>query len=137
MRMTSRTFRASDTAGSRALLSMAVLALALTSNGCSTACTLIGCSDGVSVELAGALPASYTVTLRIAGEADRTVECTPDRQCGGRMFFEGVTPGQAEIEVQGTGVSVRRQVAPSYRTAQPNGRGCPPVCRQATVRVQL
>jgi hypothetical protein len=101
------------------------------------ACTLIGCSDGLTVELAGSLPADYTVTARVDGAVVQRVECGAARDCRGEVFLEGVTAANVELEVTSGAVSERREVAPSYATVQPNGPGCPPICRQARVRIEL
>jgi hypothetical protein len=119
---------------------LVVLGAAL--GGCASggagACTRIGCYSGAFFHLDGALPESYAVALYIAGEAPRVVECAPAEECGGRVFFEGVTARNVEIEITGEGgLRIRQDVTLSYTTTQPNGPDCPPICRQATARVQL
>ncbi|MEX1181829.1 MAG: hypothetical protein WEF86_01240 [Gemmatimonadota bacterium] len=114
--------------------------LAACTTACTTpvarSCTLIGCVDGLNVELMGALPSSYTVTVR-AGSVERTIECTPQNDCRGRIFVEGVTAARVEVAVVGAGVDVRREMTPSYGTSYPNGPDCPPACTQGNVTVQL
>jgi hypothetical protein len=101
------------------------------------ACTLIGCEDGWSVELAGTLPATYTVAARVDGAIVASVDCGPAQPCGSTVFLRGVTAPGAQLEITGPGVDLRWQVTPRYETLQPNGPGCPPICRQARVRVEV
>jgi hypothetical protein len=122
------------------LLLFSVLVLA----GCAAApvtdgaCTRIGCASGVAIEINGALPDSYTVTLFAPGEAPRVIHCAPAQECMGRVFFEDVAASDVEIEIAGdAGWRERRTVSLSYTTSQPNGPGCPPICRQASARVDL
>lgn len=123
-----------------ATLVLAGAAVVLT--GCSpqrvAGCTRIGCSSGASLQLDGELPDSYMVTLYAPGEGPRVVECAPAQQCGGRVFFEGVTARDVEVEIAGeAGMRQRYHVSLSYTTVQPNGPDCPPTCSQAFARVQL
>lgn len=101
------------------------------------ACTLIGCDDGWSVEIVGDLPPTYTVRARVDGDVVASVNCSPAASCPDRIFLSGVTAAQAELEIVGDGVDLRWQVTPNYETVQPNGPGCPPICQQARVRVEL
>jgi hypothetical protein len=104
------------------------------------ACTRIGCEDGWSVELAdaaAALPATYTIRVIVDGAVVAATQCTPERQCGERVFMAGVTAEQAELEIIGGPVPLRWTVTPEYNTLQPNGPGCPPTCRQARVQVRM
>lgn len=102
-----------------------------------TACTLIGCDDGWSVQIVGALPATYTVRVSVEGDVVASVDCSPANPCPDRVFLPGVTAAQAELEIVGDGVNLRWRVTPTYTVVQPNGPSCPPICNQARVRVEL
>lgn len=99
------------------------------------ACTLIGCVNGLTLELRGNLPDTYTVTAR-AGTVVRTRECSTAQPCG-QIVFEDFNPNTVTIEVTSAAGTVRREVTPEYRESRPNGPNCPPVCRQATVAVDV
>jgi len=119
----------------------AVLAMALVAASCSsrseaqTVCTLIACSDGITVEVQGNVPDSYTVTAR-AGTETRSRECSRAQPCDATMF-ENFTPENVIIEVTSAAGTVRREVRPEYRKVRPNGPDCPPECRQARIVVTL
>jgi len=98
-------------------------------------CTLIACSDGITVELQGNVPQTYTVTARGDGET-RSRECSPSQPCN-PLMFENFTPERVVIEVTSAAGSVRREVTPEYRRVRPNGPNCPPECRQARIVVSL
>jgi hypothetical protein len=120
------------------VLSSAVFAIASCAPGASTECTMIGCDDGWNVELiGGTLPATYTVQVRVDGQIVAAVECSPTNPCARTMFLPGVTAEQAELEISGADLNLQWEVTPTYQTVQPNGANCPPICRQASVQVQL
>jgi hypothetical protein len=122
----------------RSIVIVALLAGCAVPPAMEGACTRIGCASGAAIEINGALPDSYTVTLFAPGEAPRVVHCAPAQECMGRVFFEGVTASDVEIEIAGdVGWRERRTVSLTYATSQPNGPGCPPICRQATARIDL
>jgi hypothetical protein len=98
-------------------------------------CTLIACSDGITVELQGDVPSSYTVTAR-AGTQTRTRECSAAQPCA-PILFENFTPETVTIEVTTAAGTVRREITPEYRTVRPNGPDCPPECRQARIVITL
>lgn len=97
-------------------------------------CTQIGCNSGLIVELPD-VPSPYTVSVRVPGQdrPARVAECGPDRPCTGSEFFADYTPDVVEIQVTAAGDSRTEVFRPEYESVRPNGPGCPPVCRQATV----
>jgi hypothetical protein len=120
-----------------AKLSIVVLSLGLA--GCSgdvynSACTLIGCEDGLAIDVQGAVPASYTVTLEAPDGAPRVFECGPTRFCQ-PLFVAEFMPETVEVRVQAEGVDFTAEFTPTYSVSRPNGPDCPPECRQATIRV--
>ena len=98
------------------------------------ACTLIGCTDGLTVELTGTPAGAYRVELEVPGEAQRrVVRCDSPGACG-PVFFE-VTPAVATVHVVTAAGTRSQEVRPAYQVNQPNGPDCPPRCRQARVTV--
>jgi hypothetical protein len=99
------------------------------------ACTLIGCSNGLSVEVTGTAGARATVEVRASGQTTQTFECVAGQPCRG--FLENYMPDQATVTIRLADRTVERSVTPQYRLNRPNGANCPPECRQATVQVAV
>ena len=130
----------------RAIIALAVLATA----GCGgdesgaepaptpRACTEIGCSDGVYVELSR-VPRDARVTLCVNGRCRRARAAGPGRwQVDAPL---GPAPGDAvsvAVTVRRGGRTIARAAERlAVRTVQPNGPGCPPVCRMVTARFDV
>ena len=120
----------------RSFMPLLLLALA----GCEAitggGCTLIGCINGLGVKLDDPPAGAFRIEVRSpgGGAATYSVNCASAVQCGGgRAYFADYMPPQVEITVVSDAGSVKRQVEPRYVESRPNGDGCGPVCRQATV----
>lgn len=98
-------------------------------------CTLIGCNDGLSVQVTSAVTQSITVTVRANNQVIRTFRCEPGNPC--TSFIEDQMPTSVSVTVEAPGGTVNRVYTPEYRTARPNGPNCPPTCRQATITVAV
>jgi len=101
-------------------------------------CTLIGCSDALSVEITDAGSERYRVVLLVQGEevAAREVDCGGPAGC--RAYFEEA-PAEATIRIEAEdGSVVEHLVRPNYEPQYPNGRRCDrePVCHQASVALR-
>jgi hypothetical protein len=115
------------------------------------ACTLIGCSDSLTLEFSHPLPQSYTIQLSTTGGESVQVSCPSGSVSGqastggnitarcqaGSLALEGFTPQQVTILVTWQSGSYKQDANPSYQTVQPNGPNCPPTCRQATMPLSL
>ena len=97
------------------------------------ACTEIGCSDGLAVELERV--GAATIELVEDGVTRHSFECSAGAAC--RTFVPGYTPARVEIVMRQGDTSRRHTVQPGYTINRPNGPDCPPVCRQATVTVDV
>lgn len=121
-----------------------VLVVAAVAAACSNSssqppqvCTQIGCESGLQVELSGAPAGPFRVEAQAAGDgAPRVFECPAGGRCES-AFFADFTPEEATIRVIAGGRTTARTVRPTYERVQPNGPGCPPVCRQGRVRVEV
>ena len=125
------------------------------------ACTEIGCTDGLTVELraaSGAFEAGiYSITLggdactvTVGGPDDCAADrCVVDSTCNGitlvgydeadtLTLLAPVTEGEVAltVDLEGT-VLLDESFEPLYETIEPNGPGCPPVCRIATETFDL
>jgi hypothetical protein len=117
-------------------------AVALLSTACSTpspapaqrACTMIGCEDGLAVEIDGTPQGAYRVEARAPGESPRVRECASPAACG-QIFFAGFLPEEVTVVVTAGDATSSRTVRPQVETVRPNGPDCPPTCRQARVTV--
>ena len=107
--------------------------------GCqsSTACTLIGCESGLTVEVQNAPPGPITVQASVIGASGAvyTATCPGTTGCTNAVFFPAFTPEQARLTITTTAGTRQQDVTPSYTTSQPNGPRCGPTCRNATVRI--
>lgn len=102
------------------------------------ACTLIGCSSGLSVALQGQLTGAYRVEVEVPGVATAyQFECPDARRCADAVLFDGLMPSVATVTVTTERGTVRQQVQPKYETSRPNGEGCKASCRHATVQVPI
>ena len=101
-------------------------------------CTLIGCTDGLTVALATRPAGAFRIELRVPGvPAPYVYDCPDPSRCASSALFEELTPESATVTVTTARGSVVREVRPTYTTSRPNGDDCPPVCRQGTVTVPL
>jgi len=102
------------------------------------ACTEIGCSDGVYVQLSD-VPRDAEVTLCVDGR------CRPARAGAPGLGQVDAPLGRAAGETVRVAITVRRggrTIARAserleVRTERPNGPGCPPMCRMATARFDM
>lgn len=101
------------------------------------ACTEIGCSDGLNVELSGALPPTFVVAVLGEDQVLGRVDCPSSAACGRHLFFEGVAAQRVRVVVTVAGRSRSFERTPEWRSTRPNGPGCEPVCRQATITVPI
>jgi hypothetical protein len=110
--------------------------LAACSNGAGLkTCTLIGCNDGLNVTVTSALQQDYSVTVKSGTETLRTFTCQAGQPCF--TFIDNQTPASVTVQIATNAGTVSRSYTPQYTTSRPNGPGCDPECRQATVTVNL
>lgn len=127
---------------SRSLLAVAV-GLGVFS-GCSIfepqACQLVGCINGLTVQLASLPTEPYTVELRVPGaqEPFYTYECDGGSSCETAIHSPLQTLSHMSIRVTTvTGSLVTEVPKIDYAVTWPNGRDCPPPCRHATVIAEV
>jgi hypothetical protein len=94
-------------------------------------CTMIGCENGLAVEVNSSLQQSFTVNVRTGSQVIHTFRCDPSQPC--RAFVSNQTPAQVTVTLETTQGPVSRTFQPEYRMNRPNGPDCPPECRQATI----
>lgn len=100
------------------------------------ACTEIGCSDGIVVEVNGA---TSDLTIEATGEDGEQQTLTCQVSSGDFCFaqFAGFTPAQVTIRVAGDSQAIAVTLEPAYEVSQPNGPNCEPTCLTARVSIQL
>lgn len=101
-------------------------------------CPLIGCQNGLEVELSTQPTTPFRVeAVAPGGISTYQFECTDPSQCGTRVFFPEFTPGVVEIRVITEDRTTTMTYEPRYEERQPNGPDCPPECNVAKVRVEM
>ena len=123
----------------RRILQAMCLGLFAFAAGCDfvRSCTLIGCMNGLIVQLS-TQPTSPPYRVEITGSgfgAVHVYECTHPTNCSSMAIFEDYFPDVATVKVITTAGTTTTHVTPVYKESQPNGRGCGPTCRQASVTV--
>ena len=99
------------------------------------ACTLIGCNDGLNVIVVSSLQQDHSVTVKSGTQTLRTFTCQAGQQC--LSFIERQTPTNITVQVATNSGTISRDYKPQYAVSRPNGPGCDPECRQATVTVNV
>lgn len=101
----------------------------------------MGCVDGLGVELEGMVPEAYRIEAVAADGQTLAGDCPNGEamvNCGRQqVFFEAFAPEEVTITVTWDGGSASETYRPDYQTVLPNGPGCPPECKQATVELPL
>lgn len=103
------------------------------------ACTLIGCTDGISVRVAELPQSVYTVELLLPDGEVLSMECLRSAAgvCASEVFFDGITPPELAVRLTTASGTRTETFRPTYVSHQPNGPGCSPICRQATITMAL
>ena len=127
------------------------------------ACTEIGCSDGLTIELnarEGAFtPGTYTVaavsdvdeacsfTIGGADDCAEGAGCVTESSCEAGFVLETGddqvvfllgSPDSLTLTVDRDGeILLEETFAPEYVETQPNGKNCPPTCRNASAAFEL
>lgn len=118
------------------------------------ACTLVGCSDTLSVSLQGQLLRDFTVEVvseEVGVRQVRRVHCidgvkqdesgasrVDDSDCfPSAVVFTDLAPAQATVTVEWEGGRVSDTVQPKYQVERPNGPNCPGECRVGGVVLTL
>ena len=127
---------------------LSILLAVLLTAGCDTlglgekGCTLIGCTDGITVHLASVPSGPYKVEILTGGTGTGGVsyayECAGGSGCRQDIFFPELVLDRIIVRVTTPLGSQLTEIAnPVYAESRPNGPDCPPLCRQATVTAQL
>ena len=120
------------------IVSMAVAAsLSACDGSTDLACTEIGCLDGLSVVVRGTPGVEIEIEASEPSGDVRNATCVVLQDGSCRIGFDGFVPEEVTVAVSGGGQHASVTVEPVYETLQPNGPDCPPICRQATVEVDL
>jgi hypothetical protein len=123
--------------------SLAILAVAAVTSagtGCDNpfgGCTLVGCFSGITVTFDAAPPPGTVVELESPLSVPWRVECGVDWDCQFDIPFYEFTPSSLTVRVVTPTGEVTESLNPEYRNRQPNGGGCGPTCRVATIQIEL
>jgi hypothetical protein len=116
---------------------LALVTAACTSATQEQACTLIGCSDGLVVRVEGAPEGMTTIELKRPFRSPVVLTCTGPDHCAGGIQFADQTPAHAIITITSGDRVKSVELDLAYTKSRPNGPGCEPECRQASVTVVL
>jgi hypothetical protein len=104
-------------------------------------CTLIGCNSGLTVHLNAKPAGTFKVEVFAQSPNQQPVyvyECSNAASCPQDIFYSGLIVSHAYVRVTtSTGTKTVEIPAVNYVTSRPNGPGCDPECRQATVNVDI
>jgi hypothetical protein len=105
-------------------------------------CTLIGCDSGLTVRLDALPTGAFTVDVYANSPNESPsyrYECTPGEfSCPQDVFFTDFLAEDPYIRVTTTDGSVLTQVfGLTYTSSRPNGRNCPPICRNTSTTVAI
>jgi len=144
-----------------------LMALSAAAHAQPQACTQIGCVDGLtisvpmeyewkkgnyafdflidgrSVKCSGALPLKsceeHNITCSSDGVMIMESGCAlPPEAHGFGDIMLGSDPRQVAVKIRYNGEQIASgNWTPHYQSAQPNGSGCGPVCRQASVKLDM
>jgi hypothetical protein len=106
--------------------------------GCTPfgACTLIGCDDGLLVQLNRPPAGAFRIEATVPNDpAVVGIECADAASCP--LMFSGLVADQVTLRLITSQGTVTQQFQPRYEEVHPNGRRCGPACQQATVTFQL
>ena len=108
-------------------------------NGCG--CTAAGCVNGLTVKLQSLPSAPFKIELLIGGVLQPTPEsasCTGSHQCSQEAGFSTTASDNVAVRVTSPlGVRTTEFGHITYSDQHPNGEGCGPSCRNATVTAQI
>lgn len=136
--MRERTDMIARTSGFGLALAVATAAIFIACDGTSdTACTEIGCGDGLYVVVQATPGAELEIEAAETGGETRTESCVAGLDGSCEVGFHGFTPEEVTLTVTGAEQALSVTLEPTYEDFQPNGPDCPPVCRQARAEVDL
>ena len=118
------------------LLAAVTLTLACDSDR-TRVCTEIGCANDLRVEIQNAPPGPITVQATPVGTpiGVQTAACPGETGCTNTVYFRDFAPVHVHLTVTTTAGTRRWDVRPNFLMSQPNGPGCPEICRYGTVRL--
>ncbi|MEQ1691778.1 MAG: hypothetical protein ABMA00_10850 [Gemmatimonas sp.] len=104
-------------------------------------CTLIGCNSGLTVHLNAKPTGTYKVEVFAQSPSLQPVyayECSNASTCQQDIFFPGLIVSHPYVRITtSSGTKIVEIITVNYVTSRPNGPGCDPECRQATVNVDI
>ena len=123
------------------LVLLATTACGVISSNDEKVCTLIGCNSGLTVHLNTKPAGTYKVEvfpLSPNQQPAYVYECSNVSSCQQDIFFASLIVSHPFVRIT-TSAGTKTVEIPTvnYVTSRPNGPGCDPECRQATVNVDI
>lgn len=133
---------------------IALPAVAASCDGVGTACTEIGCDDGITLTVtsaSGLTAGVYSISVSGTGESTscsitidsgaQVTDTTCDLVDNTASSFTVVlhsAPEALTVTIDRDGTELGKEdLTPSYTTVQPNGPDCEPTCHQADASMQI
>ena len=99
---------------------------------CDVDCTLIGCFNGLTIEVLNAPPGPLTVQAVAGGGPSSSVytsSCPGSTNCGNTVYFQDFLPRDVRLTITTTAGTREVLVRPRYTTVYPNGKHCGGACQ--------
>lgn len=99
-------------------------------------CTLIGCADGVIIDVGSAPLGPWSIEATPNGQPARTFSCAAGATCN-FVRFDAIMQTPITFKVT-RGAQTRTEVlSPATTTSRPNGPQCEPECRSQRVTLTV
>ena len=113
--------------------------LGLTLSSCSDQgriCTDIGCYSGLEIQVNPAPTIPFRIEAFVPGSsALYTQDCANAADCT-HIFLPEFTPDDVSVRlIAGGDTTFLEDAQPQYTELQPNGPGCPPICRVGHITI--
>jgi hypothetical protein len=119
------------------MLKYARVVLALSATACGMDCTLIGCDSGLALRFPTPPTAPFHVEATSPDSGPRSYDCSNNTGCLFGTNIPDYLPETVTLVVTYQGRTSTTIVRPAYEVSRPNGKGCGPLCRQATITLPL
>ena len=122
--------------GGRTLLLALPFLVSACSDPSGAVCTLIGCSDSLTITFQGPFPPRYQIVLTEEGDTQPllVLECAAAAPCAEEVFLDSA-PVVIRVDLVTELETQSGTFAPTYTTVRPNGPDCLPVCLQGRLVV--
>jgi hypothetical protein len=101
---------------------------------CDVGCNLVGCFNGLTIEVLNAPPGPLTVQAIANGGPSSSVytsSCPGTVNCTNTVYFQDFLPRNVRLTITTSAGTRDVSVSPRYSTVYPNGKRCGGACQSA------